>query len=125
MLARDYKGKTADRLVTRIDPGVVSLVAELRGHGQQAAEESGQWKTHIEERHVIDASPAAITLVLLLTDEELDSVEKRAGDGEIAGRGGPGGRLLARPSPAARLVSLPKYSLPIPHPPTGDRGWMA
>jgi hypothetical protein len=32
MLCRDYKGKKADRVVTRIDPGVVSLVAELRGH---------------------------------------------------------------------------------------------
>jgi hypothetical protein len=29
--AGDYKGKEADRLVTRIDPGVVSLVAEVRG----------------------------------------------------------------------------------------------
>ena len=27
-LCRDYKGKEADRLVTPIDPGVVSLVAE-------------------------------------------------------------------------------------------------
>jgi hypothetical protein len=27
-----YKGKEADRQVTRIDPGVVSLVAEFRGH---------------------------------------------------------------------------------------------
>jgi hypothetical protein len=33
------------------------------------------------------ASPAAVTLALLLTDEELDSLEKRAGDGEIALRG--------------------------------------
>jgi hypothetical protein len=39
MLVRDYKGKEADPLVTRIDPGVVSLVAELRGHDRQAAEE--------------------------------------------------------------------------------------
>ena len=31
LLVRDYKGKKADRLVTRIAPGVVSLVAELRG----------------------------------------------------------------------------------------------
>jgi len=31
MLCRDYKGKEADRLVTRIDPGAVSLVAELHG----------------------------------------------------------------------------------------------
>ena len=43
-LMRDYKGKEAGRLVTRIDPGVVSLVAELRGHERQAAEELGQWK---------------------------------------------------------------------------------
>src|ERR1019366_1421104 len=27
-------------------PGVVSLVAEFGGHDLQAAEESGQWKTH-------------------------------------------------------------------------------
>jgi hypothetical protein len=63
--------------VTRIDPGVVSLVAELRGHERQAAEELGQWKTQYEERKVIDASPAAITLAMLLTHEELDSLEKR------------------------------------------------
>jgi hypothetical protein len=31
LLCRDHKGKNADRLVTRIYPGVVSLVAELRG----------------------------------------------------------------------------------------------
>jgi hypothetical protein len=30
MLVRDYKGKEADWLVTRIDPGVVALVADLR-----------------------------------------------------------------------------------------------
>jgi hypothetical protein len=47
-------------LETRIDLGVVSLVAELRGHERQAAEELGQWKTRVEERKVIDASPAAI-----------------------------------------------------------------
>ena len=59
---RDYKGKEADVLVTRIDPGVVSLVAELRGHERQAAEELGQWKTRVEERKPLDASQAAITL---------------------------------------------------------------
>jgi hypothetical protein len=42
MLVRDCKGKEAGRLVTRIDPGVVSLVAELRGHERQAAEELEQ-----------------------------------------------------------------------------------
>jgi hypothetical protein len=34
---------------------VVWLVAELRGHELQASEELGQWKTHHEERKVIDA----------------------------------------------------------------------
>jgi hypothetical protein len=89
--------------VTRIDPSVVSLVAELRGHERQAAEELEQWKTHHEERKVIDVtSPAAITLALLPTDEELDSLAKRAGDGEIAGRGRPGGSDVASPQPAGR-----------------------
>src|SRR5450759_1568134 len=32
LLVRDYRGKEADVLVTRSAPGVVSLVAELRGH---------------------------------------------------------------------------------------------
>jgi hypothetical protein len=50
LLCRDYKGKKADRLVTRIDPGVVAVVAELRGHERHAAEELEQWKTHLEER---------------------------------------------------------------------------
>jgi hypothetical protein len=45
LLVRDYRGKEADVLVTRSAPGVVSLVAELRGHERQAAEELGQWKT--------------------------------------------------------------------------------
>jgi hypothetical protein len=53
LLCRDYKGKETDRLITRIDPGVVSLAAELRGHERQAAEELEQ--TVAEGREVIDA----------------------------------------------------------------------
>jgi hypothetical protein len=71
---RGYKGKEAARLVTRTEPGVVSQVADLRGHERQAAEEFKQRKTHVEERKPLDASPAAVTLALLLTDEELDSL---------------------------------------------------
>jgi hypothetical protein len=67
MLCRDYKRKEADRPVTRIELGVVSLVAELCGHERQAAEELGQWKTGVEERKALDASPAAIRRALLLT----------------------------------------------------------
>jgi hypothetical protein len=73
LLVRDYKGKEADRLVTRIDPSVVSLVAELRGHERQGAQELDQWKSRVEERKVIDAWPAAVTLA--------------AGDGVICGSG--------------------------------------
>ncbi len=98
MLCRDDKGTEATAEVYRIGPSVVSL-AELRARGRQAAEELEQWKAHHEERKVIDASPAAITLVLLLTDEELDSLEKGAGDG---GGGRPGGSDVASPQPAAR-----------------------
>jgi hypothetical protein len=42
LLVRDSKGKEADRLVPRIVSVVVSLVAEHRGHGRQAAEELDQ-----------------------------------------------------------------------------------
>jgi hypothetical protein len=54
MLVRDYKGKEADRPATRIDPGVISLVAELRGHERQAAEELEQWKAGVEECKALD-----------------------------------------------------------------------
>jgi surface antigen len=56
LLVREYKGKEADRLVARIDSGVVSLVAELRGNARQTAEEL--------ERKALDASPAARALEL-------------------------------------------------------------
>jgi hypothetical protein len=50
--ARDYKGKEGRWLVTRIDSGVVSRVAELRGHERQAAERLKRRKTRHEERRV-------------------------------------------------------------------------
>jgi hypothetical protein len=102
LLVRGYKGREADRLVTRIDPGVVSLVAVLQGHERQAAERLERWKTGGEERKPLDEPPAAITLALLLTDEEVDSLEKRPGDKEIARGGRPSGSDVARPQPAAR-----------------------
>jgi len=101
--------------VTRIAPGVAALVAELRGHEQQAAAELEQWKTHHEERWLIDASPAAITLALLLTDEELDSLEKRAGGGEIARGGRPGGSDVASPQPAAHGEAARDQQPQFPH----------
>ena len=74
---RNYKGKEADRPVTRIAPGVVLLVAELRGH-ERHAEELGQWKTGVEEPKPLDASPAAITLAMICTPEQLEEMERKA-----------------------------------------------
>src|ERR1019366_4475790 len=116
LLCRDYMGKEADRLVTRIDPGVVSLVADLRGHEQQAAEESERWIAHHEERKPLDASPAAITLALLLTDEGLDSLEKSAGDGEIARAADQVDQMSQALNRLRAVVSLPKHSAPMPWP---------
>jgi len=56
-----------DNLLQVLKQGSASLfliVAEMRGQERQAAEELGQWKTHHEERKVIDASAAAITLAM-------------------------------------------------------------
>ena len=66
------------------------------GRGSRAA------NAGVQERKPLDASPAAITLALLLTGEELGSLEKRAGDGEIARGGRPGGAIVASTQPAAR-----------------------
>jgi hypothetical protein len=73
----------------------------------------------------LDVPPTAITLALLLTDEELDSLEKKAGVGEIAGRGRSGGSDVASPRPTARHGERTQGHTPMPWPPTGDRGWMA
>ena len=54
----------------RIDPGVVSLLAELRGHERRAAEELGQWKTGVKEPKLLDTSPTAITLAMICSTRE-------------------------------------------------------
>jgi hypothetical protein len=120
LLVRGYRGKNADRLVTRIDPGVVSLVAELRGHERQAAEELEQWKTHHEERRVIDASPAAITLALLVTPAEevervLEMEKSRGADEPVDQMSQALNRLRA-------MVSLPTYSPQMPRSRRAGRG---
>jgi hypothetical protein len=55
---RGHGGGTSGLKVTRIDPGVVSRVAELRDHARRPR--IGQWKTGGEECRVIYASPTAI-----------------------------------------------------------------
>jgi len=53
----------------RIDPGAVSLVAELRGHERQAAEKLEEWKTRVEEHKRLDAAPATRAGMLLTVAE--------------------------------------------------------
>jgi hypothetical protein len=63
LLVREYRGKEADQLITRIDPDVVFLIAELCGHERQSAEELGQRKTRVELLEALSA--AAIALEIL------------------------------------------------------------
>jgi hypothetical protein len=110
--------------LTRIDPSVVSL-AELRARGRQAAEAPEQWKAGVKEHRPLAASPAAISLAMLMTGEELDSQETMAGVGEIERRGRSVDQMLQALIRLRAMVSLPKYSPPMPPPTTGDRGWTA
>ena len=68
------------------DPHLVSLLAELRGHERQGAEELKQRKTHVEERKVIDASPAAISLARIC-DPGKDRGDGAEGVGAATGIG--------------------------------------
>jgi hypothetical protein len=81
------QAKKADRLVAASIPVWSRWSPNCAPHERHAAAELGQRKTRVEERKVIDASPAAVTLAMLMTGEGLDSLEKRAGAGKTAGRG--------------------------------------
>ena len=53
------------------------MLAELRAHERQAAEELNQWKAVIDERKFVDATPAAIELALVMTIPELEDLRSR------------------------------------------------
>jgi hypothetical protein len=61
----------------KIDIGVLAMSAELRALERQAAEELAQWKVVIEARKVVDATPAAVMLGMLMSKELLD-LKRRA-----------------------------------------------
>lgn len=68
LLARDYKGKNADRAVYRFD---AALVRELREHERQAAQELGQWA----EKHEIGGpggGPVRIIVEYESSDDDQD-----------------------------------------------------
>ena len=70
LLVKDYKGKAADTLVYKVDTG---LLAELRNHEKQAAEELGQWS---EKRELPeDALQNEITIRFVRPGETLPSPE--------------------------------------------------
>jgi len=48
LLVCQYQGKS-ENAVYRVDPGLIGLLAELRAHEKQAAEELGQWS----EKHAV------------------------------------------------------------------------
>jgi len=65
-----------DTPVYKLDTG---LLAELRAHEQQAAQELSQWQTKTvhEERKTLDATPAAVALARILTLEQLEELERK------------------------------------------------
>jgi hypothetical protein len=100
------QGEGSRRPGDRIDPAVVSLVAELRGHERQPAE----------------GLPAATMLAMLLTDEE---PEKRARVGENREARTTQVDQMSRALNRLRaMVSLPTYSPPMacPRRATADGG---
>ena len=61
LLIRQFQGKL-ERAVYRVDPGLVSLLAELRAHEKQAAEELGQWSEKREPAGDGTVAPTSITV---------------------------------------------------------------
>jgi hypothetical protein len=102
LLCRDFKGKEADRLVTRIAPGVVSPVAELRGHERQAGRGIGAVKYGGRGAQAPRRLAGGDYPGNSMTPAELEKLEKKTGDGEIARGGRPGRSSVASPQPAAR-----------------------
>jgi hypothetical protein len=74
LLCRDLRCK--DTPVYKLDTG---LLAELRAHEQQAAQELSQWQTRsaVEEPKVIEVTPAAVALASILSLEQLDELERK------------------------------------------------
>ena len=74
LLCRDLRCK--DTPVYKVDTG---LLAELRAHEQQAAQELSQWQTKVavETRKTIDVSPAAKVLASMFSLEQLEELERK------------------------------------------------
>ena len=75
LLCRELRGKK-DTPVYKVD---TALLAELRAHEQQAAQEIGQWQSKhvVEEKKLIDATPEAIALGLFCSVETLLEMKRK------------------------------------------------
>jgi hypothetical protein len=77
--------------------------SRVAGHERQAAEESGQRKTRVEEPKPLDASSAAITLAMFFTVAEVEEMERKALELEKSrGADNQVGSAIASPQPAPR-----------------------
>jgi hypothetical protein len=126
ILRRDYKRKEADRLVTRIDPGVVALLAELRVTSARRPRNRANGR-----RTSRSPSPSTPRRRRSRWPCSLPWRRLRRWSARRSSWRNREGRTtrLDQPSQALNrlraMASLPKYSPPMPRPPTGDRGWMA
>ena len=73
LLFRDSRG------VARVDSGLVLLLAEIRAHEQQAAQEIGQWqsKVVVAQKKLIDATPRAVALGMICSVEVLEEMKRK------------------------------------------------
>ena len=74
LLCVTYVGKDADRPVYRVD---TAILAELRSHERQAAEELEQWKTRTVVEATVAISPAAIALSQFMTTDQLKELKRK------------------------------------------------
>jgi hypothetical protein len=141
LLVRDYKGREAARLVTRIDPGVVSLVAELRqviierAASPDFADVPGgttgllvkAYKGKDADQPVYRADRPPRRTAPPATGQAVVPTLHEAGlPGEEAGRRGFPATLTGLESNRENAVVCSRVrEPPMPWPPTGDRGWMA
>ena len=61
--------------VCDVDPGLLSLLAELRAHKKQAAEELGQWSEKREPAGDGTAAPTSLTVTFVRPGDALSHAE--------------------------------------------------
>lgn len=76
LLMVDYRGKEL-MPVYRVDPGLVSLLSEVRAHEQQAATELDQWKIRTVVEAPVAETPMAIALSQIMTTAQLEELEQK------------------------------------------------